>query len=113
MYYWSRWTNISTTETRTDEARESQASWRDTAPRLAVQRETRPVIAIPRNRTQPLSAPSVHQRERGQKRTTASSVSLDVQRSPYPTRSTARGYTQAGWQPEATTQPVIEAFRLK
>ncbi len=109
MYYWSRWTNITTDEM----VQESRSSWRDTAPRLAAQRETRPVVAIARNRTQPLSTSPACQRERGQKHTTSSGVSLDVQRSPYPTRSATRGYTPAGQMAEATTQPVVEAFRLK
>jgi hypothetical protein len=113
MYYWSRWSNISTTETRTDEAQEKQASWRDTAPRLAAQRETRPVVVVTRSRTQPLPASSSYQRARFQERDTSEGISLDVRRSTYAARSSTRALTPAGQQHEATTQPVLAAFRLK
>jgi hypothetical protein len=110
MYYWSRWTNIPTTETRVDESQETHyASWRDTAPRLEAQRETRPVVVVAR-RTQPLSALSTSRRERFQRRETSPGITLDVQRSLY---ASTRSCAPAGRQHEATTQPVVEAFRLK
>ena len=113
MYYWSRWTSIPTTESRTDEAQEMQPSWRETAPRLAVQRETRPVVVVERRRTQPLPASFAYQRKRVQERATSSSISLDVQRSTHAFSSMTRSYTSASWQHDATTQPIAEAFRKK
>lgn len=111
MYYWSRWTNIPTTETRVDEFQETHyASWRDTAPRLKAQRETRPVVVVTRSRTQPLSAPSTSRRGRFQEHETSPGITLDVQRSLY---ASTRSCTPAGRLHEETTQPVIEAFRLK
>jgi hypothetical protein len=109
MYYWSRWTSIPTT----DEAQEMQSSWRDTAPRLAAQRETRPVVVVARNRTQPLSTSSAYQRERLRERATTSGISLDVRRSTYAFSSATRSQTPASWQHDATTQPVVEAFKIK
>lgn len=106
MYYWSRWTNIPTTETETDGSQEMHASWRDTAPRLEAQRETRPVVVIARSRTQPLKASSAQRRER----ITSSGITLDVQRSMY---TSTRSHTPASRQHDATTQPVVEAFRMK
>ena len=113
MYYWSRWTSTPTTETEAEEARETRSSWRDTAPRLVAQRETRPVVVVARNRTQPLAASTAFSRERSREHTTESGISLDVRRSTYSYSSATRTYTPAGRQHEATTQPVIEAFRLK
>ncbi len=109
MYYWSRWTSIPTT----NEAQEPQASWRNTTPRLVAQREMRPVVVVARNRTQPLSASSAYQRERLQERATTSSISLDVRRSTYAFNSATRTHTPASWQHDATTQPVVEAFKIK
>lgn len=111
MYYWSRWTSIPTTESRTDESQEMQASWRDTAPRLAVQRETRPVVVVERRRTQPQPAPFAYQRKRVQERKTSPGISLDVQRSTHAFSSATRSHTTASWQHDAATQPVLEAFR--
>jgi hypothetical protein len=102
MYYWSRWTSIPTT----DEIQEVQPSWRGTSPRLAAQRETRPVVVVARNRMQPLSASSAYHRERLQKRTTTSGISLDVRRSTSTFSSATRSQTPASWQHDATTQPV-------
>ena len=113
MYYWSRWTSIPTPENKADEIRAAQPSWRDTAPRLATQRETRPVVVVTRNRTQPLSAPVSYQRRRVQERSTTSGISLDVRRSTNAFSSDARAYTPAGSKHDATTQPVLEAFRTK
>lgn len=113
MYYWSRWTNMPDTETEANEARETRSSRRETAPRLAAQRETRPVVVVARNRTQPLAASTAFSRERGRERDTESGITLDVQRSTYAYSSATRACTPAGSVHEATTQPVIEAFRLK
>lgn len=113
MYYWSRWTGIPTTETRTDEVQEMQSSWRETAPRLTAQRETRPVVVVERRRTQPLPASFAYQRKRVQERETSPGITLDVQRSTHAFSSTTRTHTPAGWQHDATTQPVVEAFRMK
>lgn len=113
MYYWSRWTGIPTTETEADEVREARSSWRDTAPRLAAQRETRPVVVVTRNRTQPLAASTAFSRERSRERNTDAGISLDIQRSTCAYSSATRAYTPTGRQHEATTQPVVEAFRIK
>lgn len=112
MYYWSRWTNISTTETL-DETQEKLPSWRDTAPRLAAQRDIRPVVVVARNRTQPLSTSFTYQSERFNGRETSEGISLDVRRSTYAARSATRALTPADQQHDATTQPVLEAFRMK
>lgn len=110
MYYWSRWTNIATTETL-EEMQEKLPSWRDTVPRLAAQRAIRPLV-VTRNRTQPLATPFTYQRERIG-RETSEGISLDVRRSMYASRSATRALTPASQQHDATTQPVLEAFRMK
>ena len=109
MYYWSRWTNIPTIENADDEAREKQPSWRDTAPRLTALRETRLVVVVTRNRTQPQAASYAYQPERFQERDTDEGITLDIQRSRY----ASRALTPASQLYEATTQPVLEAFRIK
>lgn len=113
MYYWSRWANIPTTENRADEIQEAQPSWRDTAPRLAAQRDTRPVVVVTRNRTQPLSAPVSYQRRRIQERATTSGISLDVQRSSHAFSSDTHTCTPASSVHDATTQPMLAALRIK
>lgn len=113
MYYWSRWTSIPTIEADNDETRDARPSWRETAPRLVAQRETRPVVVVTRNRTQPLSAPLAYRRERIQERDTSSGISLDVRRSTHAFSSATRSYSSASSVHDATTQPVLEAFRIK
>jgi len=107
MYYWSRWTNIATEESRAGETRIMHSSWRDTDRQTAL-RETRPVVVVARSRTQALSTSFAPQRSRCQERGTSSRISLDVRRSrSYTTTSATRSHTSASWQPEATTQPVL------
>lgn len=106
MYYWSRWTNMTTTETRTDDAQDARPSWRDTDHRLTALRETRPVIVVARNRTQAPSTFSAYQRGRVSERDTSSRISLDVRRSRSYTTA-PHGLTPASWQPDATTQEML------
>lgn len=111
MYYWSRWTSSSTTEeeTRSERTRETRPSWRDTAPRLVAQRETRPVVVVTRSRTQTRPVPFAYHQESSRERETGDGISLDIQRSTHAFSSATRSQN---WY-DATTQPVIEAFRLK
>jgi hypothetical protein len=106
MYYWSRWSNITTTEGRENEMRETRSSWQESDYRQATSRETRPVLVVPRRRMLELSPASPYQRGQMQGRETSPTISLDVRRSRSYTTGT-RSLTSANWQPEATTQPVL------
>jgi hypothetical protein len=109
MYYWSRWTGIPTTETGYDEMKDTRSSWRETSPRLMTQRQTRPVVVVARNRTQQQTTSHAYQRARE----TGSGISLDVRRSTHAFSSGTRSYPSASNVHDATTQPVLEAFRLR
>lgn len=106
MYYWSRWTNITTTEVRTDDAQHTRPSWRDTDYRLPALKETRPVIVVARSRTQAPSASSGYQRGRAGERDTSSRISLDIRRSRSYTTA-PHALTPASWLAEATTQETL------
>lgn len=106
MYYWSRWSNVATTEGREHEARETRPSWQESDHRQAAPRETRSVIVVPRRRMPEASNASSYQRGQIQGRATSPTISLDVRRSRSYTTGT-RSLTSANWQAEATTQPVL------
>src|SRR5262249_44891559 len=100
MYYWSRWTNI-TTEAETGSEKDSRPSWQATGDRQAVKRDTRPVVVVMRSNTQALSTSAVHQRSRGGARETSPRISLDIMRS----RTTStQPLTPAGWMHDRTTE---------
>ena len=94
MYYWSRWTNMTTTDFAAETAQETRSSWR----------ETRPVVVVARSRTQALSQSVGQPRGRVQVRDTSPHISLEVRRS---RTYTTGSQEQARWKPEATTASVL------